>query len=408
MILFSGKPINQWSKSDLEYLVSEKYCEGDSLDFKAIVKFDDPVGNGIRDFLKDIVSFANHRGGYIIIGIGELKEKKDQAGEVVPVSDCEKLAKRCRDLCNEHIDPRLWGLEIQSIQYNGTDGAVVIKIPRSFHAPHMVKFKDLYQFWIRGGRENRLMSVEEIKYACRVTQNIFQDITVFLEERKKAFQGELPKEPVIRATATPLLVAEDVIDIHDEEIRKTLAHPSGYIEGSYMVRCPEIRPSLYGLHGGNSKYENFEGVFSLFRNGHFENVRGLSCVSQIRETQDSKLKIEPSALTEHVVSFFRLYWQICNIVQIATPIVVSLEFYNINGILLPKESFSIFKRLAMREDRVFEDKDNSIFIPPRQVYLSQSPDAVARDLCDILWNAVGFERAPYFSDDGKWTGGDKV
>ncbi len=408
MILFSGKPLNQWSKSDLEYLVSEKYCEGDSLDFKAIVKFDDPEGNGIRDFLKDIISFANHRGGYIIIGIGELKEKRDQAGDVVAVPDCEKLARRCRDLCNVHIEPKLWGLDIQSIPFEGADGAVVIKIPRSFHAPHMIEYNDLNQFWIRGGRENRLMSVEEIKYSCRVTQNIFQDITRFLEERRRAFHAELPQEPVIRTTATPLLVEEDVIDINNKEIREMLTRPPGYIENSWMVRCRRIQPSIYGLNGDDPEYNDYNGACSLYRNGHFECIRSLSRLCEMLGTQTSELKIIPIALTSHVVSFFRLFWQICNLVQIATPIVVSLELYNLKGAHLSSESESIFKRLTWNDSRVFGDKETRVEIPPRQTYLSQSPDAVARDLCDILWNTLGFERAPHFAEDGRWTGRDKA
>jgi len=379
-------------------LVSEKYCEGDSLDFKAIVKFDDPEGTGIRDFLKDIVSFANHRGGYIIIGIGELKEKKDQAGDVVAVTDCEKLARRCRDLCNEHIEPRLWGLEIQSIPFEGADGAVVIKVPRSFHAPHMITFNNLNQFWIRGGRENRLMSVEEIKYACRITQNIFQDLNEFLEDRRRAFQAELPQYPVIRTTATPLLVEEDVVDIQNEAIRLALTNPPSYDEKNWCIKCENVVPSLYGLDGFNSYHKSF-GKCALFRNGHFEWVRRAE--SLLDPTFTKKIGLMPIALTGFIVNFHRIAWHLYNLISLSVPIVVAVEFYGLGSTLLAGHLIRFEPYDDWRELRNDKDKQRLI-IGPRQVYLTQSPGIVSKDLCNILWNAYSFEKAIHFTDTGEW------
>jgi len=249
------------------------------------------------------------------------------------------------------------------------------------------------------------MSVEEIKYACRVTQNIFQDIKEFLAERRVEFQHELPQEAIIRITATPLLVEEDVIDIHDNQIRELLLNPPGFVQNRWMTRCRRVQPALYGLKGDDPQYNNYDGAFDLFRNGHLECVRHLDLLGD--ENSSGHLVILPIAITAHVVSFTRLAWHLFNYLQIATPMVASMEFYNLTGIGLPSETESIRRRFDNRVIRHFEVKQKTIVVPARQVYLTQDPELVARDLCDVLWNSVGFDRAPHFDPEGKWTGGGK-
>ena len=66
--------------------------------------------SGKKEFLNDVVSFANADGGYIVIGVVE--DGSGRASSLVHISNAAKEAKRLHDLCLQCIQPRIRDLEI--------------------------------------------------------------------------------------------------------------------------------------------------------------------------------------------------------------------------------------------------------------------------------------------------------
>ncbi len=73
------KPIEQVTTADLQELADEKQHEGKLVDFKADLWRVDKAANHnqadrdkqIIEFLKDVSSFANTDGGYLVVGMKE-------------------------------------------------------------------------------------------------------------------------------------------------------------------------------------------------------------------------------------------------------------------------------------------------------------------------------------------------
>lgn len=102
----SNKNIEEISHSDLNDLISAGVLEGMLLDYKK-----DSHGRSdsdVREFLKDISSFANTSGGHLLIGIDE---NAGIPGRISPLTtDPDQELQRLPNLARDGIEPRIVGL----------------------------------------------------------------------------------------------------------------------------------------------------------------------------------------------------------------------------------------------------------------------------------------------------------
>src|SRR4030042_326905 len=88
------------------------------------------------------------------------------------IEDAEAASARITSSCLSNIDERIPGLQIHLVPLSNGKHIIVIRIPKSPRAPHMITFKGLYQFWKRHDRQKSRMSIAEIKEACNVTEQL--------------------------------------------------------------------------------------------------------------------------------------------------------------------------------------------------------------------------------------------
>jgi predicted HTH transcriptional regulator len=121
--------------TDIEVLKDKGVAEGHFLDFKAT-----GVGSSHyerREFLADASAFANASGGDIIYGVAE------SAGVAIGVPgydlpDPDKEELRLKSLLRDGVEPRLTNAGIRWLTMGGTRGVLLVRIPRSWVAPHRV------------------------------------------------------------------------------------------------------------------------------------------------------------------------------------------------------------------------------------------------------------------------------
>ena len=121
------------SKTDLLTQISTGVPEGILVDYKR--EMYGPRDNDIKEFLKDVSSFANTSGGHLIIGI-------DEDGGVpiaiTPLSgDSDQDLQRLENLARDGIEPRISGLRMGSVAVEG-GYVIVLRIPKSWSPPHRV------------------------------------------------------------------------------------------------------------------------------------------------------------------------------------------------------------------------------------------------------------------------------
>ena len=178
-------PLEDLTAEHLETLLGR--VESQELEFKR-----DPYGRGeedIREMLRDITAIANAAGGYIIIGIEA--DGEGGADRFVTVPNAEDEVLRMTQSCLANIDERILGLKIRTVIVDANTSSLLVFIPRSTRAPHMVTFRGLNQFWKRYGTIKNKMSVEEIKEASIKTVNLRKSLEEFLEERKSKILSKI-------------------------------------------------------------------------------------------------------------------------------------------------------------------------------------------------------------------------
>jgi predicted HTH transcriptional regulator len=135
------RQLNEIKVTDLEALEINSVRESRTLDFKETLP--GSTDDEKKDFLADIVSFANTGGGDIAFGFKEIKEAGKSTGtaEVVGLQgsinqDAEKL--RFHNMIRDGIRPRITGVQIHFVEGHNKGLLAIIRIPQSWAAPHMV------------------------------------------------------------------------------------------------------------------------------------------------------------------------------------------------------------------------------------------------------------------------------
>jgi hypothetical protein len=184
------KPIDAIGKADVDVLATSAIPEGRSLDYKA--ELPGARDDDKKEFLADVSSFANAGGGDLIFGIGEAQGVPTSI-DGVGVADVNAEVLRLEQIIRDGLAPRLIGVRFHLIDGFAKGPVVVLRVPRSFSAPHMVTFKNTTRFYTRNSAGKYQMDVSEIRTAFNVSESIGERLTRFRDDRlAKIIAGETP------------------------------------------------------------------------------------------------------------------------------------------------------------------------------------------------------------------------
>jgi predicted HTH transcriptional regulator len=144
-------------------------AESVHLDFKSAV-----VGTADRDkreFLADVTAFANAAGGDLIFGATTLD---GVAAEIrgVELDDPDREKLRLGDLIRSGAEPRLSHFDIVWLPMVENRGVLVLRIPRSWIAPHRVTLQGHDKFYIRNSAGKHPMNVDELRRAFTLAEGV--------------------------------------------------------------------------------------------------------------------------------------------------------------------------------------------------------------------------------------------
>lgn len=351
-----------------------------------------------REMLRDIISMANAYGGHLIIGI-----KEEESGipiDIPGIEGAEEERDRMQAICLSNIAPRIPGLKVKTISIAEGNPVILILIPRSTRAPHIITYKGLYQFWIRHDRQKSRMSIEEIGDAFIRTENMRKDIEEFIEWRKKEILEEIKANASYVIGAGPIMVKDDIIDISDKNIRGLLENPPNQRRDGFNLTFDTFtpRPTLYGLKIEDKKCRTVE----LFRNGYLElRVKIIEqTIYEIIEEEKAHNVLEAWVVVEGAVSFYRLLKGLADYLGLSGPYVGFLGLYNIKGFGLTKYADGRTSINDYYGPRFWEKPH--LEVPPIQIPSLESPDKNAKDFVDRIWQAFGYETAPLFRRDSRF------
>ena len=390
------KNVTEITERDIAGLITNQVRENLNLEYKEAMysRGDEDT----REMLRDITSIANAQGGHILIGIKEDDQNEGIPTELKGVDEPETVSSRMTSSCLSNIDERIPGLQIHPVPLSNGKHIILIRIPKSPKAPHMVTFKGLNQFWKRHDRQKSRMSAAEIKEACNATEQLMIKMEQFLERRKENVLKNASGKPLYLISTTPYFLGDDLIDIYDQNIRALITHPPDQRTGGRTVECSSlVMPSLNGLISEYTGYKSLE----MFRNGHCEfkvNIErpssGFICNYVDPKSQKGPI-LRSLNVVEYVVSFLGFYKKVYEYLSIIEPVVISVKLLNIKG-------YGLYRFRSGEEDIdppvIWHDEH--LEIPQQAISFFESRDKIAGILCDRIWNAFNYEKAPYFDEDG--------
>lgn len=392
-MFLSAMPLERVSEADLQRLITDGVRESRDLDFKRDAVGDDRDAK--REFLRDVTSFANTAGGYLIIGMVESAGVADALiGLTARPPDDEKL--RLESLIRDGVEPRLVGIRIHEVMLSGVGYALVIKIPASWNPPHRVAFGNTNRFYARNSAGAYELSVEQLRSAflggaeLERRLNDFRVTRLARLETGQAGVGVAGKSKLV-VQAVPLANQEGPFDLSvvERQLGKFLPPRAGGINYRYNL-------DGFLLHGATADGDPPTSYTQLFRNGCVEIV-----VGDYLWTRNQRLFCAGKTLNSDLVDIIETAITGSFLLGAAPPSAVMVSFLGGAGSIL-----SLGEGPLSLHDKVL-DRNALLFEPLviQEGQLQQGWQKALRPVFDSLWNAFGYPRCSVLFDGaGNWTG----
>lgn len=392
-----GKPIDRIEQADLQRLIDDGVLEKKNLDYKK--QFTGGSDSDKKELLYDLTSFANAGGGYLIFGI---REKDGIPVEIEGIDsaavDSERL--RIESLLQDGVDPRIPGVRLQPVQVKDGKSVLIVHVPRSWAAPHMVKFKGVSKFYSRNSGGKYQLDVSELRTAFLLSETIAERIRNFRIERLGAVvANELPVK----------MSAEAKVILHFIPFSAFSPYGSREFHIPTIEEYQEVAPLKSAYHKGTTHRLNFDGflacsppekggnsiVYSqLFRNGIIETIES-SLIRDEHRPVHAQNNISIGLIEKNVIEALTRYLSYYNKHQIEPPFVVLLSLLGTKGMTTPPSS-------VFNYDGGHPIDKNELIIPEILIEnLTQEIDVVMRPAFDSIWNAAGHERSLSYDETGR-------
>lgn len=225
----------------VQSIISDKTQESRTLEFKQTLP-----GRDKAEFLKDVSAIANTAGGTILYGIMEARQGNEKLGYASGItnirsSDIAAEKGTLQNWLSSGVVPRIPGITIEEVKSSPDSefGILVITLPPSWIAPHMVK--DGNKLYVRTNTGCEPMDIDQIRSLCLTSEGIESKVRSFHNGRlSKIIAGETP---IAIDNSAPILVLHFIpleamsanpmrITFNDRDIRQLLTPPS--VEGSVL------------------------------------------------------------------------------------------------------------------------------------------------------------------------------
>ena len=389
--------IESISENDLQRLVEDRIPEDRWIEYKKTLVYETPEQK--QEFLSDISALANSDGGDLILGIdAERGVAKDLIGlrNLIPDDAQSKIENLLRDF----IQPRILGVGIKAIPLASGKHALIVRVPRSFAAPHMVRHQGITRFCGRNSNGKYDLDVHELRSAFLTNETYAERLKSFrLDRINKLLSGSGPVNmakdhllvlhllPVDGVRANFRLDSQEMERVHTKHMLRPI-YSSGWgpvlnFDG-LLVRSDCLRPQC-------------QSYVQLTRSGFLEAVNCSIFDSLPSQSGGDPIKIIPYIGWERgILDVFPNYIKALLELGISLPYVLSISLLNVKDFWMwvgygqcSPNAHSVDRNHLLTDEILIESE-------------SESPDVILRPLFDQVWNACGWHGSINYNAQGKW------
>lgn len=387
-----NKHINDISEDDLNALIENTVLENKTIEYKKELPLDSDRSK--KEFLADVTAFANAEGGDLIIGIDVDSESGMPISLEGLTGSSDDLINKIESLLRDSIEPRLIGNTIKPVTLSEDKYAAIIRINKSWHGPHRVKFRGHNKFYIRNSAGKHEMDIDELRFAFNISETYIEKVYRFRDERLKNIQaGNIP----YKLYNKPKTVLH-LIPIYS--FKPGQGFDVGLIYERYFDALPLIYKTAEGCRynsDGIISYSNFvQGAYSgytqLFRNGIYECVD--STMAQPQTFGDEVVRIVPKFIDSKLIKCTSKCLLALQSLEVPFPIVIMVS-------LLGIKTYTIL----LSTDRAPGDIDKDDLILNERIFMNydEAPEIILKPILDQLWNACGYPRSMNYDEAGNWS-----
>jgi len=391
-----NRNIEEISKEDLKALVENEVIEHKTIEYKRELP-----GNSDGDkkeFLADVTSFANASGGDLVYGIVEDKKTgKPKSLDGLSIGNPDQELLRLDGIIRTGVQPRIPSVICSKpIPIQDDKFALVIRVQKSWIAPHRVILGGHDKFYSRSSNGKYPLDVGELRMAFTLSESISERIRNFRTNRLSQ----------IIANDTPVTFYGDhKIVLHLIPVI-SFDPAQSYDLGRIMPNINKLKP--ISSSGWNERY-NLDGFLSftwnkdqgsysytqLYRNGIIEAVEGL-----LLEPDGGKLLIPSIAYEQELIKSTSNYLSLLRSWSVAPPVFIFLSLLGVKGFTMGLNSW------RYRHHDIHAIDRDTIILPEVVVdNYDLKGEILLKPSFDSIWNACGFQRDFYYNEQGEWKPG---
>jgi hypothetical protein len=379
-------PIEAVSQDDLLRLIAAGEDERPTMDYKK-AKSDAPGWQA--EFRRDASAFANAAGGHIVIGVDEENGVPTQLCGL-QLDKPDRAVNGLNEVLQSRVKPQIPGVQIRAVPLSSDRHAIVVRIPRSFAAPHQVGEFPNFEFWSRGPSGKVRMDIDALRIAFRLGETIGERIRGFRLERLARI---LARDMPANLQPNPMAVLHIV--------------PMGALDprASYdLSRADQVYGQLPSLNGSVLTWRyNLEGFVTIdgtdrrAPTGYVQLFRNGSIEAAGTELFIPSMHILHGLFEAKIRRALPAYLSLQQSLGATAPLVLMLS-------LVGAEGYTIVYESTIGYQQKLHPIDQEVVLLPVTVIeaFEETVDEFLLPVFDALWNTVGAPHSLNYDRDRKW------
>jgi len=388
--------------SDIEALIRNQVRESRDLDYKEALPGN--ADDEKKEFLRDVISLAN-AGGDLLFGI---REARDAAAKTTGLADpgapvglsfvtnADAEIRRLDDIITHGIAPRIAGVRIKAVEGFSDGLVIVVRVPRSWIAPHMLTFKTKSPFLTRRSGSRIEMDVTDLRAAFLAQAAVGERIEEFRRGRLEMIASgatgvERRDSSLLIIHVVPLAATDplNAIDISKAGREIVPLKPIGAYTYDHRYNFDGFTSFAKGAADGT-----LSSYMQVFRSGTIEAVGP----ARVPEPQHTTLQVTgmESDVLEVVYQAIgvqrRLGIEPPTSVLVALANVEGYRFSSANPWLMDGGNRPIDRATLLLPEILFQE------VPTDKAEVAVQ----LRHAFDALWQAAGFPKCFEYDDRGAW------